>query len=57
MAANAVKAIKHPMPSKEQVIECVEFIDLLYREYFNTRPELLPTFIKWGVMAPWSIIS
>jgi hypothetical protein len=33
MATNAVNSIKHPMPSKEQIIECVEFIDLLYREY------------------------
>jgi hypothetical protein len=50
MAANAVNVIKHPMPSKQQIMECIEFID-----YFNTRPELLPTFIKWAVMAPWSL--
>lgn len=41
MTANAVNAIKHPMPTKEQMIECIEFIDKLYTEYFNRRPEMV----------------
>jgi hypothetical protein len=44
------------MPSKEQMVECMDFIDLLYRDFFNDRSQRLPTFIKWGVMAPWSFI-
>lgn len=56
MAANAINAPKHPMPTKKQMVECIELIDTLYTKFFNRRPELLPTFVKWGMMAPWSFI-
>jgi hypothetical protein len=53
----AYNTLQHPMPSKQQIQEWIEFVDnVLYLKFFNTRPELLPTFIKWGVMAPFSFI-
>jgi hypothetical protein len=44
--------INHPRPSKKQIQQCAELLDILVTKY--RRKEIIPTIIKWGIIAPFN---
>jgi hypothetical protein len=42
----------HTLPTSESIKKCVELLDILQTKY--KRKEILPTIIKWAVIAPFN---
>jgi hypothetical protein len=41
-------------PSKKQIQQCAELLDILVTKY--RRKEIIPTIIKWGIIAPFNFV-
>ena len=53
---NKIEAYKteHKQPMDEDIRKCADLLILLQSKY--KRREVFPTFLKWGIMAPFSYI-
>ena len=53
---NKIEAYKvdHKRPTDEEIKKCADLLLSLQSEY--KRKEIFPTFLKWGIMSPFSYI-
>ena len=51
---NELKAyhVNHPKPSKKEIQACCDLLDILVTKY--RRKEVIPTAIKWAIIAPFN---
>ena len=46
----------NPKPTKEELKQCCEILDLIQTRYYYKRKDIFPTILKWTIIAPFDFV-
>ena len=46
----------YPKPTKEELKQCCEILDLIQTRYYYKRKDIFPTILKWTIIAPFDFV-